>query len=236
MTLSIHNLQSPSIFAVWRGHSYPFTKRDRVVLKVIIVINGRILRKSLRKYSLSSTFLVMFWKWNRAVLESCTFLNKEFLWKSLKNTLHQVHFYKYLQWCNQDTLPKEDPKKYMNHLTHPLSSADTSIPLPEISKFCYIKKYRYRLHFDVYIIPNSFNFFWIFKDSFKKIVKILMVSAKIATLGFLKGILNKDYDVIIYLLDVIIQILLHDSNYIVDVAIWPKFGNCNIHMRKPQFL
>ena len=46
-----------------------------------------------------------------------------------------------------------------------------------------------------------------------------MVSAKIATLGFLKGILNKDYDVIIYLLDVIIQILLHDSNYIVDVAI-----------------
>ena len=25
------------------------------------------------------------------------------------------------------TLPKEDPKKYMNHVTHPLSSAEISI-------------------------------------------------------------------------------------------------------------
>ena len=38
------------------------------------------------------------------------------------------------------TLPKEDPKKYMNHVTHPLSSAHFSICSPEISKFCYIKK------------------------------------------------------------------------------------------------
>ena len=30
----------------------------------------------------------------------------------------------------------------------PLSSADISIFSPEISKFCYIKKYRYSLHFD----------------------------------------------------------------------------------------
>ena len=46
------------------------------------------------------------------------------------------------------TLLKEDPKKYMNHVTHPLSYADISIFLPEISKFCYIRKYKYRLHFD----------------------------------------------------------------------------------------
>ena len=39
-------------------------------------------------------------------------------------------------------------KKYMNHVTRPVSSADISIFSPEISKFCYIKKYRYRLHFD----------------------------------------------------------------------------------------
>ena len=45
-------------------------------------------------------------------------------------------------------LPKEDSKKYMNHVTHLLTSADISIFSPEISKFCYIKKYRYRLHFD----------------------------------------------------------------------------------------
>ena len=35
----------------------------------------------------------------------------------------------------------------MNHVTHPLSSADISIFSSEISKFCYIKKYRYRLNF-----------------------------------------------------------------------------------------
>ena len=33
-------------------------------------------------------------------------------------------------------------QKYLNHVTHHLSSADISIFLPEISKFWYIKKYR----------------------------------------------------------------------------------------------
>ena len=37
-------------------------------------------------------------------------------------------------------------QKYMNHVTHPLSSADVSTFSPEISIFRYIKKYR--LHFD----------------------------------------------------------------------------------------
>ena len=44
-------------------------------------------------------------------------------------------------------LPKADPKN-INYATHPLSSADVSIFSPEISNFCYIKKYRYRLHFN----------------------------------------------------------------------------------------
>ena len=39
-------------------------------------------------------------------------------------------------------------RKYINHVTHPLSSPDISIFSPEISKFCYIKKCRYRLDFD----------------------------------------------------------------------------------------
>ena len=39
-------------------------------------------------------------------------------------------------------------QKCINHVTHPLSSADISIFSPEISKFCYIKKYTYRLDFD----------------------------------------------------------------------------------------
>ena len=38
-------------------------------------------------------------------------------------------------------------EKYMNHVTHPLTLADISIFSPEISQFCYFKKYRYRLHF-----------------------------------------------------------------------------------------
>ena len=47
------------------------------------------------------------------------------------------------------TLPKEDPIKSKNHGTHPLSSADIINFSPEIGKFCYIKKYRYRLDFDI---------------------------------------------------------------------------------------
>ena len=34
-------------------------------------------------------------------------------------------------------------QKYINHVTHYLSSADISIFSPEMSKFCYMKKYRY---------------------------------------------------------------------------------------------
>ena len=61
-----------------------------------------------------------------------------------------------------------------------------------------------------------------------------MMSAKMATPGLLKITLfwNKDYDVIITVDDVTNKILSHDSNYIVDVFMWPKFGNCSISMRE----
>ena len=60
------------------------------------------------------------------------------------------------------------------------------------------------------------------------------MSAKMATPGLLKITVfwNKGYDVIISVDDVINKILSSDSNYIVDVFIWPKFGNCNISMRE----
>ena len=46
----------------------------------------------------------------------------------------------------------------MNHVTHPLSSADMSNFSPEISKFYYTKKYVYRLHFDTeFLIPLIFH-------------------------------------------------------------------------------
>ena len=58
-------------------------------------------------------------------------------------------------------------------MTHPLSSTDISIFLPEIN-FCYIKKYRYRLPLLESLKVVSVN-----------MVAILMMSAKLANLGFL---------------------------------------------------
>ena len=48
----------------------------------------------------------------------------------------------------------------MNHMTHPLSSADTNIFSPEISKFCYIETYKHRLDFGTYflIVSTSFEY------------------------------------------------------------------------------
>ena len=56
-------------------------------------------------------------------------------------------------------------------------------------------------------------------------VAILMISVKLATLGLLelKVSSNKCYDVII---------LSRDSDYIVDVVLWSKFGNFSFSMRE----
>ena len=63
---------------------------------------------------------------------------------------------------------------------------------------------------------------------------ILMMSAKIVTPGLLKITVfwNQGYDVIISVDDVTKKILSLDSNYIVDVLICQKFGNCSISMRE----
>ena len=83
-----------------------------------------------------------------------------------------------------------------------MSYAAISIFSPEISKFCYMKKYR--LHFD-----TSFLILLIFFESLKialiNMVMILIISAKIATLGPLKG-----YDIIINVYDVNNEILSRD--------------------------
>ena len=48
------------------------------------------------------------------------------------------------------------PKKIQKiHESHPLSSADISVFSPKISKFCFIKKYRYRLQ----ILIHNFYLF-----------------------------------------------------------------------------
>ena len=65
-------------------------------------------------------------------------------------------------------------------------------------------------------------------------VTILMMSAKLATLGLLKikVFWNKGYDVIIYVYDVTNKILSRDLIYIVNVIKWPKFGNSSTSMRE----
>ena len=65
-------------------------------------------------------------------------------------------------------------------------------------------------------------------------VIILMMSAKMATLVFLKINIfwNKVYDVMVSVHDVTNKILSRNSNYIVDVVMWPKFGNFNITVRE----
>ena len=43
---------------------------------------------------------------------------------------------------------------------------------------------------------------------------------------------SKDYDVILFVNDVTNRTLLRDSNYIVDVVMWPKFENSSICMKE----
>ena len=78
-----------------------------------------------------------------------------FIWiartKQTKKDPHSIKSVTYiLQWWNlvQLYLTKRRSKTYINHVVHPLSSADIIIFSPEIRKFYYIKKYRYGLHFD----------------------------------------------------------------------------------------
>ena len=70
-------------------------------------------------------------------------------------------------------------------MTHPMSPADINNFSSEISRFCYIKKYMYRLHFD-----SKFLIILAFLGSLRivliKKVTGLMMSAKMATPGLLK--------------------------------------------------
>ena len=76
-----------------------------------------------------------------------------------------------------------------------------------------------------------FYFFWyFFLESLTifliNVVIILMISAKFATPGLLKIKIfrNKGYDVLNSDYDATNKILSHDSNDIVHVVTWPKFG------------
>ena len=118
-------------------------------------------------------------------------------------------------------------------MTHPFSSSEISIFSPKISNFCYIKMCRYRLHFNIQFLI-LLTFFESLKVVLIKLVAILAakMSAKLALLCVFKidAFWNKGYVVTTSVRDVINKILLRDSNYIVDVIMWPNFGNSSISM------
>ena len=91
--------------------------------------------------------------------------------------------------------------------------------------FAVSKKYRYGLNFDTQfqIILTWFKFLKVF---ILNMVGILKMSAKLATLHFLKlrVFWNTLYEVIISVQDVI-NILSRDWNYVLDVVMWAKFAN-----------
>ena len=59
-----------------------------------------------------------------------------------------------------------------------------------------------------------------------------MMSAKMVYLGFLKIMVfwNKGYDVITSVHNVVNKLLSRDSNDILDVIMWPKFGDASASM------
>ena len=65
-------------------------------------------------------------------------------------------------------------------------------------------------------------------------VKILMMTAKMAVPAPLKikVFWNKAYYVIYSVYDETNKILSHDSNYIMDKVMWPKFGNSSICIKE----
>ena len=133
----------------------------------------------------------------------------------------------------------------MNHVTHLLSSAVIRIFLPKISNFCYIKKFRYWLHFDIqFLVLLTFfeslriKVFWKkvmtlgsileSKDmhviSFRKRAKKCLKRAKKSKIfeNFGKN-LQKGPGLINSVHKITNKILSCDSNYIVDVTMWSKF-------------
>ena len=65
-------------------------------------------------------------------------------------------------------------------------------------------------------------------------VTILMMSAKMAAPGLLKikFFLKHGYDVKIFVQDVTNKFLSCESNFNVNVVMWPKFDNSTISMRE----
>ena len=122
-------------------------------------------------------------------------------------------------------------EKYMNPMTHPLSSADISMFSPEIKKSRNTDIDSILVH---NTIPNSFNLSWDFKDCFDKHgynlddISKNGYSRPSENQGILKQILWRHN----FFLWRHQQNFITWQNYIVDVAMWRKSGNSTISMNE----
>ena len=121
----------------------------------------------------------------------------------------------------------------MNHVAYFFGSADISIFYWKLRSFALSRNADINCTL-ILLISISFNFFESSKIASIKMNTILMISAKMDTLGFLKQKVywSKSYDVMISVHGSTNKILSCGSNYIVDVVMWRKFGNCSISMRE----
>ena len=79
-----------------------------------------------------------------------------------------------------------------------------------------------------------FTFFESSKIFLINILPVLIMSAKLDSLGLLKikVFQNSGYDVTIPDYNVTNKILIRESNYIIGLVMWLKFGDCSISMRE----
>ena len=141
----------------------------------------------------------------------------------------QVLRYEEIQTWYSYTLPKEGLKSIW--ITwHTLCVPVTSTSFIGNQQILLSQEIRIEIAF-LYMISNFLNFFWLFLIN---MVSILMVSAKLATLDFLKikVFWNEICDVITSVDDVTNRILSGESSFIAVVIMWPKFGSSSISMRE----
>ena len=130
------------------------------------------------------------------------------------------------------TLTKEDQKNIYKSDDILLAFCWHQHFLPGNQQILLYKEIKIKIVF-WFIISSSFNFFKSLQIFLINVVTILMMPAKMATLGLLKMKVfwNKFFDVIISVYDRINKILSCDLSYIVDVVMWLKFGNSSTSMR-----
>ena len=109
-------------------------------------------------------------------------------------------------------------------MTHPLDSAEISIFIGNQQILLY-QEIQIQIAF-WYIVSNSFNFLEPLKIVLINTATILMISAKMVTSQLLAG------DVITFVYDFINENSSRDSNYTVDVVMWPKFSNSSISVKE----